>query len=250
MSSKNFKDLFSGHSADYAKFRPTYPKELFQYLSSLTKEHEQAWDCGTGNGQAAIELAAYYKKVIAIDPSEKQLQSATKNPKIEYSVASASSAPQIENHSIDLITVAQAFHWFNQEEFYKEATRVAKPSAVLAFWCYSLAQISPEVDEVVLQLYEPILGPYWEKERRLVDENYKNVRAPFQEIQTPKFSMKIEWSFEHLIGYLNTWSALQKYIKENQKNPIELVYEDLQKAWGPRTTRKVHWDLGLRVSRV
>lgn len=250
--SSEFKDLFSGHAADYAKFRPTYPLELFKYLSSLTKSHQLAWDCGTGNGQAAIELAKLYERVVATDPSEKQIQSATKNPNIHYSVGSASSVPQLKNQSVDLITVAQAFHWFNQAEFFNEVKRVGKPGAVLAFWCYGMMKITPEIDQAVLRLYEEVLGPYWEKERKLVDENYQNVSVPFEEVKgAPVFNMNVQWNFEQMIGYLNTWSALQKYQQQNSKNPIEFVYKDLQKSWGPeKGTRPVHWQIGLRLSKV
>ena len=244
-----FKDLFSGHSQDYAKFRPTYPKELFEYLASLTKAHDLAWDCGTGNGQAAIELAKDFRQVIATDPSEKQLSSAVQNPKVAYAI-SGTKAALIKDQSVDLVTVAQAFHWFNQPEFFTEVKRVAKPGGVLAIWCYPLTEITPEIDKVILKLYEGILGPYWEKERKLVDECYKNVAVPFEEITPPKISMKIDWSFDHFIGYLNTWSALQKYLKENQQNPIELVFKDLKSSWGSDQVRSVRWTLGLRVFRV
>ena len=57
----SFKDRFSGHAAEYALYRPHYPKELFQYLASLAPNRDAAWDCATGNGQAAEMLAEYFR---------------------------------------------------------------------------------------------------------------------------------------------------------------------------------------------
>ncbi len=244
----NFKDLFSKQSGDYARFRPTYPASLFQYLASIAEAHKLAWDVGTGNGQAAVALAGHFEHVIATDPSEKQILSAQKHPKVEYRVGSAEKTT-VADQSADLITVAQAFHWFRQEEFFSEARRVLKPGGVLAFWCYSLAKITPEIDAVVLDLYSEILGPFWEPERKQVENGYKNAQMPFEEVIPPRFEMTAEWSLEHLVGYLGTWSALQTYLKMNNTNPLEAIFPKLQAAWGNVKTRPVCWELGLRVGR-
>lgn len=244
-----FKDLFSIQATDYAKFRPRYPDALFTYLASLTPAHESAWDCGTGNGQAAVELAKFYDKVIATDPSEKQLASAEKNPKVTYTQGSAEKTP-FQEHSMDLVTVAQAFHWFKHEEFFAEVRRVLKPSGVVAIWSYNLCEITPEIDRVVHVLYADILGPYWEKERKLVEEGYKNCIFPVNALTPPRFEMTAEWGFEHLIGYLGTWSSLQTFIKKNGVNPLEDLAPRLQQAWAGAKTHTVRWELSLRVGRV
>lgn len=83
---KTFTDLFSQQSDIYAQYRPHYPQQLFDYLASLTSGHELAWDCGTGNGQAAVCLAALYNQVLATDPSEQQLKHATQHPKVLYKI--------------------------------------------------------------------------------------------------------------------------------------------------------------------
>ena len=246
--SPEFKDLFSGQSTDYAKFRPGYPDALFGYLASLVDQHDTAWDCGTGNGQAALKLTDHFDHVIATDPSEKQLASAARHPGIEYRNAPAESSG-LPDRSVSLIAVAQAFHWFKQNEFFTEARRVLTPQGVLALWCYELAKITPEVDAVVYQLYKGTLGSYWEKERLLVEEGYRHVRIPLAEIAPPKFEMTAVWSIEHLIGYLGTWSALQTYIRKNGTNPLETVYANLKSAWGAEKTHSVRWELGLRVCR-
>lgn len=246
--SLEFKDLFSQQSVDYARYRPSYPDPLFRYLSSLVGEHQLAWDCGTGNGQAALQLAEYFDQVIATDPSAKQIAHATQHPKVEYRVDSAEKST-LNYQSVDLVTSAQAFHWFRQTEFFDEVHRVLKPQGVLAFWCYGLAQISPEIDQIVMKLYRDILGDYWEPERKQVEEGYRNAYLPMKEITPQKFEMTAEWDLEHLVGYLNTWSALQAYIKKNQTNPLEELFNSLQEAWGSNKTRTVKWELALRVAR-
>jgi ubiquinone/menaquinone biosynthesis C-methylase UbiE len=243
-----FKDLFSRQSTDYAKFRPHYPDTLFQYLASLTNDHSTAWDCGTGNGQAAVKLAEHFQRVIATDPSAKQISSATPHSKVEYRVGSAEKTT-FDNHSIDLITVAQAFHWFKHDDFFAEAERILRPKGVLAFWCYELCTITPEIDAVVMKLYQGVLGSYWEPERKLVEAGYKSIQMPMQEITPPAFEMKAEWNLEHLVGYLSTWSALQTYIQKNQSNPLEASFNDLKNAWGDVGLRPVRWELALRVGR-
>jgi SAM-dependent methyltransferase len=245
----DFKDLFSTQAADYARYRPRYPDALFDYLASVAPSRGLAWDVGTGNGQAAVELARRFGRVVATDPSEKQISAAAARPNIEYRVASAE-ASGFEDGCADLITAAQAFHWFRQEVFYREARRVGKPGAIVAIWTYAIARITPEVDAAVMRLYDGTLKGYWEKERKLVEEGYRSVAWPFEEITPPRIEMRADWSLADLVGYLGTWSALQTYIRKNGVNPLEALYPDLGRAWGEAATRPVSWELGLRVARV
>ncbi|MFA6237836.1 MAG: class I SAM-dependent methyltransferase [Bacteriovorax sp.] len=245
MNEIKFKDLFSVQSGDYAKYRPTYPPELFSYLAGLSQHRDVAWDCGTGNGQAAVELAGYFNKVIATDLSEKQILEAKKHSKILYKVSTAENFEC--NEKIDLITVAQAFHWFNHKSFAEVVGRVARSGGHLAVWTYAVANITPEVDAVVDELYNGILKGYWEPERAHVESGYKNIIMPFKEISHPDFEMNAEWSLEHFIGYLSTWSALQSYIKKNEHNPLEETARKLEIAWGRQNLRKISWPLGLRI---
>lgn len=247
-TTQEFKDLFSRQSNDYARFRPSYPAKLFQYLASLVDGHDLAWDCGTGSGQAAVQLGDYFERVIATDPSAKQISSAQRYPKVEYRVGSAENSAFLDK-SIDLITAAQCFHWFRQNEFFSEVRRILKPGGVLAFWCYDLCKITPEVDAIVLKLYRNVLGPYWESERKLVEAGYKNVHVPLQEITPPVFEMTADWNLEYLVGYLGTWSALQTYIQKNRSNPLEAIFPEIRAAWGETRTRSVRWEVALRVGR-
>lgn len=242
-----FKDLFSVQAKDYAKYRPHYPSSLFEYLNALTKDHTLAWDVGTGNGQSAVQLAKFFKQVVATDPSEKQIQEAVAVPNVTYKIERAEEA-SVQN--VNLITVAQAFHWFNHAEFAKTCSRVAAPGCYLAVWCYANPSINPEFDQALDYLYNGILGPYWEKERKLVEEGYASIRMPFEEITPPKFDLSVEWSVEDFLGYLKTWSALQKYLKTNDAKEIEVGFEKIRNAWGLAATRKVSWILGMRVWKI
>src|SRR5438132_5354114 len=97
-----FKDHFSGLAAEYAKFRPHYPDELFEYLALISPRRELAWDCATGNGQAAVGLARHFDRVTATDASAQQIESAEPDERISYRVAPAE-ASAIDSASVDLI---------------------------------------------------------------------------------------------------------------------------------------------------
>jgi ubiquinone/menaquinone biosynthesis C-methylase UbiE len=245
------KDLFSQQATEYSRFRPRYPSSLFRYLSSICQSHSLAWDCGTGNGQAALELASYFDQVIATDISEKQLSQASPHPKIKYQLGSSENSG-ISDQSVDLTTVAQAFHWFDHEKFYSEVKRISKaPSSLLAIWCYGFLKISKEIDSALYYYYSNIVGPFWEPERKLVEEGYRNVPFPFEEIKTPPFTMEHSWSLNTLLGYLKTWSATQTAFQKLKHDPIQEIKERLEKAWGnPTHQRNVKWELALRVGKI
>ncbi len=249
MSTPEFKDLFAEHSAQYARARPTYPAALFDYLASVSPRSRLALDVGTGSGQAAVALAERFEQVIALDPSAAQLQNAQAHPRVSYRCA-PSHALDAPEGAVDLLTVAQAFHWFDQQRFYAEVRRVAAPNAVLAVWCYGLTRITPEIDAAVFQLYETHLGRYWEPERRLVEEGYANVAFPFSRLEAPRFDMTLRWSLDALVAYLKTWSPLKSYVREHAVDPVGLVLPRLKEAWGDVTEREVAWPLSVHVFRV
>lgn len=244
-----FKDLFSVQASDYKKYRPGYPPELFQWIASYTPEKDAVWDCGTGNGQAAVGLAKHFNLIFATDPSEKQLAEAEQNPRIRYARGSAEDSG-LPDHSVSAVTVAQAFHWFQHEKFFKEVKRVTRPKGLLVLWTYAVASINPEVDQLTKHLYQDILGPYWEKERQHVDEGYKNIPVPFEQLFVPKFRMQEQWSLQQWVGYLQTWSALQTLIKKENRNPLETLWPDFQKAWGDDPKKTVQWPLTVRAFRI
>jgi SAM-dependent methyltransferase len=242
----SFKDHFSKQAADYAKFRPRYPQELFDYLGRIAPGRQLAWDCGTGNGQAAVGLASVFDRVIATDASEKQIANAQPHERVEYRVAPAENSG-IGSGTIDLIMVAQALHWFDLDRFYAEARRVLKPDGVLAASAYNLLHIEPAVDEVVNRYYHEVVGPFWPPERRLV-EQFGGLPFPFQEIDPPKFEMIAQWNLDHLLGYLRTWSSTQRFIAARGADPLQEISHQLPNAWGPaEQIRKTAWPLNLRL---
>ena len=242
------KDNFSTQAAEYAIYRPIYPVELYDFLFKLVEQKDTAWDCATGNGQVARILAQHFRQVYATDISEKQLSQALKLPNILYKVESSDQV-NVADQSFDLITVAQAIHWFNYEAFYSEVKRALKPNGLIAVMGYGLMLIDKKVDQVIYKLYEDILGKYWDSERRYIEEGYKTIPFPFEEIATPHFQIKTTWNFNQLIGYLNTWSSLQHYKKANERNPLEYMMIELKEAWGNDAEKEVRFPVLLRVGR-
>jgi SAM-dependent methyltransferase len=245
----SFADHFSNHSSDYAKYRPGYPRALFDWLKTLTPTRDLAWDVGTGNGQAAVELAGFFARVVATDPSAAQIKNAVVHANVDYRVQAAEQS-DLDDHSVDLITVAQALHWFDFDRFYPEVKRVLKSSGAFAAWTYTLNQVSPEIDTVVRHYYHDIVGPYWPPERKFIDESYRTIPFPLQEIKAPPIRMATKWSLSDYIGYLHTWSATQRYQQTHLRNPVEEIAAALTSAWGEQARRTILWPIHVRAGRV
>jgi len=244
------KDLFSKQSDLYARYRPTYPKELYDHILSFVKEKGIAWDCATGNGQAAVVLADHFKKVIAIDISAAQIEKATLKDNIEYLVCPAESTP-FEENIFDLVTVAQAYHWIKWDEFRKEATRVCKPGAIIAVWTYNRNKIGDKkIDDAVYSFYENVTKPYWDYERKYVEELYETVEFDYELLPVKQFETTLNWKREDMIGYISSWSAIQKYIKTNGHSPISIIEEELNKFWPEGEVKKVSFPIYLKLGRV
>ena len=240
------KDLFSKHAEDYSRYRPGYPAELFDFLKNISVNHSRAWDCATGNGQVAGELSGSFDQVFATDISINQLSQAVQADNIHYSKQPAEKTI-FENNYFDLITVGQAVHWFNFQKFFSEARRVLKKDAVIAIFGYSLFKSDPETNKVIQHFYREIIGPYWQPERRYLEEKYRSVPFPFEEIPAPQFEFKQTWSFDRLIGYLNTWSAVKAYEREKKENPVKLIQQELRESFGE--VGKLNFPIILRVGR-
>lgn len=244
-----FKDRFSGHASEYAQFRPRYPAELFEYLAGVAPDRLWAWDCATGNGQAAIELANFFQRVVATDASEKQIANADRHERIQYRLATSEKSG-LETRSASLITVAQALHWFDVDLFFNEAKRVLKPGGVLAIWCYNLVKVSPEIDALLEKFYRETVGSFWDFERRLVETGYRTIPFPFVELQPLKFQMRAHWSLDHLLGYLRTWSATQGFVAARGFDPVISLGEKLAPLWrAPADKKGVSWPLSIRVGK-
>ena len=242
-----FKDYFSDHAASYANYRPHYPNGMFNWLAQQCTQKRHAWDCATGNGQAAIALAPYFQQVIATDASHAQLTQATPHNRVSYVCASAEHVPFI-NNSLDLITVAQAVHWFDRPRFYGETDRLLVTGGVLALWCYGLFQISPNIDTLIDDYYHHMVGDYWPPERRHIEQAYASIDFPYPALTTPEYNMQVEWNLSQVMGYLATWSATRLYVKATGKDPLPRLEQQLMEAWGdPQLPRSIRWPIHLKV---
>ena len=245
----NFEDHFSQHSEQYAQYRPQYPEKIYAYLASLTPSHSLAWDCGTGNGQAALGLAKYFDKVHATDASAEQIARAYAHDKVDYSVEPAEHV-SLDTLSTDLVTVAVAIHWFNFDEFYREVKRILKPNGILAAWTYNLPEISPEIDPSVNRYYYEILSGFWPERIHYLEEGYKTLPFPFEEIMPPPFVMEINWNLIQFAGFLDSWSATQRYKAQKGQHPLEIIWPELTAAWRDENEpRRIRWPLHFRIGR-
>jgi ubiquinone/menaquinone biosynthesis C-methylase UbiE len=245
---QKFPDHFSGVAESYADFRPHYPSELFDYLGTLVSADSTVWDCAAGNGQATRGLALRFARVIATDASAEQIASARAVPRAEFRVALAENSG-LPDSSVNMVTVAQAVHWFDLPRFYAEVNRVLTPGGVLAVWAYGINRVEgEEVDAIVQDFYGNTLGAYWPPSRLLVESGYRTLPFPFSEIAPPSLQMEASWTLDHLLGYFGTWSATSRFIKATGQNPLPVLREKLLRAWGePKQTRRVTWPLPLRV---
>ena len=246
-----FKDYFSGNSNDYANYRPHYPEFLVNVLSSLAPDQNLVLDCGCGTGQLSVHLAGTFKNVIAIDASENQILNAEPRQNIVYHVKPAEKTG-LDNHSVDLITVAQAAHWLDLDSFYQEVQRIAKPKAILALITYGVLFLKEEsLNQVVQEFYYRTIYEFWPKERKDVEDGYINWNFPFDEIDFPKTNMNAVWNLFELLGYIKTWSAVKIAEKKLGYNPVDQLFDQLLPIWDePYTTREIFWPLRGRLGRV
>lgn len=242
------KDNFSTQSVQYSQYRPYYPSEMIAYIVSFVQNKDTALDVATGNGQVAGELAKYFSQVYGTDISQKQLENAVKADSIIYKTESAEQTSFGESQ-FDLVTVAQAIHWFDFDAFYKEVYRILKPNGIFAVLGYGLFNATGEADKLLKHFYYDITGPYWDAERRYLDENYETIPFPFEEVEVMQFTNEFTWTFEQLTGYLETWSAVQHYIKKNDSNPVDVIRDELKEYW-EKGDRKVTFPLLLRIGKL
>lgn len=244
-------DHFSAVASEYADFRPRYPEALFDWLTTQALGHELAWDCGCGSGQASIELAKRFNRVHATDISPNQIQLAEQCAGVTYVVASAERSG-LPDHCADLITVAQALHWFDLPFFYEEVRRVGKPGALIAAWTYGTVQADhQDVNSVVQFFYRDVVGPFWPPERHHVETGYRELEFPFTPIATPEFTMTQQWTLPQLLGYFRSWSATARYTEEHRIDPTLALEKALLSAWGePQQRREICWPLSIRAARL
>lgn len=242
---------FRAQAKLYAEFRPDYPPELFEFIAASVRSHKLAWDCATGNGQAARGLAQHFERVIATDISAEQIAQAKAHPRIEYMVAPAERSG-LPDKSFDVVTIAQALHWLDIPRFYDEVRRVAKPGGLLVATVYSDPVLDDPNADRILQFYNKVtVGPYWPPERRLVDESYASIPFPFDELQSPQLTLERSWSLPELAGYLRSWSATVRYTKQNAVDPVIQFEAEMQPFWShAKQPRRLYWPFTIRAGRI
>jgi SAM-dependent methyltransferase len=243
------QDHFSAVSSHYAASRPSYPRTLYEWLAQVAPGRERAWDCACGSGQASIDLADYFSQIVATDLSANQLSEAKAHSRVDYRVAVAESSG-LPSASMDVVTVAQALHWFRLDQFYAEIRRVLRPGGVFAAWCYGTGTVSVDpADRVFQDFYHRVVGPYWQPERKLVEDGYKTLPFPQPELATPLLNMELDWSLEALMGYVRSWSATARYVRDRGNDPVPDLYNRLLPSWGdPRANHKIRWPLNVRAA--
>ncbi len=246
-----YSDHFSPVAKSYADYRPTYPPAMFDWLSAQCAVRNLAWDVGAGTGQASIELAKHFTRVLATDASAAQIAQAQPQPNVDYLVSSAEISG-LDDRSVDLITVAQALHWFDLDSFYREVKRVLKPTGVLAAWTYGILHIKDRAtDEIFQDFYHNHVGAHWPPERRHVENAYRDLAFPFKPIHAPSFNMTASWTLEQLLGYIRTWSATTSFIQTKGFDPIPKLAQLLASTWlEPSAARVIQWPLSLRVGHL
>ena len=251
MSNNTFRDHFSTIAPAYATFRPRYPAALFDFLAQLAPTRALAWDAACGNGQATLDLAERFERVIGTDASAAQIEQAPPHARIDWRVTPAERSG-IASGTVDLVTMAQALHWVDIAAFFREAQRVTRGRGVVAVWSYSGIRSSDErIDALVRHYSRETVGPCWPPGRRLVDEGYRSVEFPFEEIETPPFVMREQWTLAQLVGYIRTWSATSRYIELRQTDPTIELAARLAELWrNPERLNEVEWPLAVRVGRV
>ena len=245
----NVKDYFSAGSPDYRRFRPGYPAALFDFLAAATPSRRVALDVATGNGQAAGEMARHFEFVLAGDSSANQLKEAAAHERVHYVRHTAERLP-VRTGAADLVAVAQAAHWFDFPPFYSEARRVLRPRGIVALWTYSLFRVDSAVDTVVERFYRERVGPYWPPERRYVDNHYRSLPFPLEELPAPEFELSVDWPFEALMSYIGTWSAVGRCRSATGVDPAPELALALSAGWPQGAARSIRFPIHLRIGRV
>lgn len=243
-------DHFTPVAGQYAAFRPSYPDALFDWLAHIAPQRQLAWDCGAGSGQATVALASRFTSVLGTDISAAQLAAATKLPNVEYRVAPAE-ASGLPDRSTDLVTIAQAMHWFDLPQFYAEVQRVLKPRGIIAAWGYNRLLVGQaEVQRIVDRFYEDTIGNYWPPERAHVESGYRDLPFPFARVEAPHFALYKDWTPDHLLGYLRSWSAVGRFKAANGYDPVGALEDEIAQHWPEARTYRVEWPLFMHVGRV
>lgn len=246
----SFKDHFSGHAAEYAAARPSYPPALAALLAEHAGGHDLALDCGCGSGQLSVLLAGHFDRVVATDASTGQIAHAAPHPRITY-IAAPAERSGLADGAADLIVAAQAAHWFDLPAFWREVARVARPGALAALVSYGSITVSAALDPLLRHFHDDTLRHYWPAERWLVTRGYRDILFPLRDIDLPPVAMTLDWTFGQMLAYLGTWSGVKAADRALGTSVLAEIAPKLEAAWGdPAARRTISWPLSIRAGRV
>jgi SAM-dependent methyltransferase len=243
------KDHFSRQAGDYQQFRPRYPPQLAAHLAQIAPGTALALDVATGNGQAAVDLAAHFARVLASEPSASQLKHRVPHPRVQY-LRHAAERIAVRDRAAELLTVAQAAHWLDLRRFYAEARRVLRPGGIVALWTYALFRVDPATDAAIDEFYRDRVGRFWPPERHYVEAEYRTLPFPLEELPAPRFAIDARFSLEALLNYVGTWSAVDRCRQQSGVDPLPELAARLKPQWSPGEVRPVDWPIHLRIGRV
>lgn len=240
----SFPDLFSGHAALYAAARPTYPERVITDLAALAPGRAQAWDAGTGNGQAARSLAQNFEAVFATDPSAQQIAAAQPAERVTYGVEPAERC-SLPDASCDLILAAQAAHWFEPQAFGAEVRRLLRPGGIVAAIGYGWWYVDPEVDELIAGLLRKV-ERHWQPGNWLLIDGYRALELPGEEVRLTPAAIHLGWQRAQVEAYVRSWSVVQKLGEE----VTDATFAALREVWPDGQKRHVTMPVVSRVHRL
>jgi SAM-dependent methyltransferase len=239
----SFPDHFSGHASLYAAARPTYPERLIAEIAALAPATAQAWDVGTGNGQAALLLTQHFDRVHASDASAGQIAEAPSHDRINIAVETAERC-SLADTSCDLILAAQCLHWFDLPAFYAEAVRVLRPGGLLAAIGYGWWYVDDEVDAIIADLLRR-LEPHWLPGNWMLIDGYRGIDFPGEEIRIPPAAIHLSWDRRQLEAYVLSWSVVQRLGTQVTDD----CFAALRQVWPDGEQRRVTMPLAIRAAR-
>lgn len=224
-------DLFSADPAHYAAVRPAYPEALIDWVAQAAPARERVWDCGTGNGQAAVQLAERFTQVEASDLSAAQIAHAKAHPRVRY-LAQPAEATDYPDQAFDAVCVAQALHWFDMARFTPELDRVLRPGGLFAAWGYDGFSVSPSFDAVLRSTVLDVVDAFWAPQNRLLWEGYRSVPLPYPDIAVPRIHMPVRADLAGVIAYLKSWSAVRLYSEAHSDAFLHAAAAAMLPVWG------------------
>lgn len=234
-------NTFNQESDKYLLYRPKYPKELYELIKSVTRNHNTVWDCACGNGQISIDISEYFTLVEGSDINENQILNATKRKNINYSVQNSESTNYMNDY-FDVVCVGQALHWFCSDKFFDEVKRVLKKDGFFFCWGYSFFKISNELDEIIEKEFFKVIDSFWSDKNRVLHDKYSNIDFPFEKIEIPVIKMIEHWNLNQLMAYLNTWSAVKICNEKNNIDIVDLLENKLVNYWNESEIKKIEME--------